>query len=404
MAKMNMQGIDQLPSGSYRIRVQHKGEKITETAPTLGEAIATRDELKRNGRSGRFVKAGDATMRSWGPGWLRKYRKAKDYKPECSRFKQHILPYPIADIPLTHVTEDDVVVWCAKLEKQVIFGGHHCEDDPPYLSFSSRKHSLDLMRALFKDAKRPDERLCKVNPAHDVKLEKSLAEKRKQFISVDWPLREGEIIEHLGSFDVAAERDICGASLGTGMRQGEQWALRIPDVHLGGTEPYIFIREGKTLDSTRKIPLFGLGLESFQRWMEVLGKYAPRNPDRLVFPTPVKVKKNGELWGRGGNQRKEGAPPFFEKRRMVSTRTDGIWWHLYRHTCATSLLSGVALYGGQKWTMQEVSKLLGHTSTKTTEMYAHFLDSALAPVVSRTQQGWDQQPRRGGGNELRLVG
>lgn len=404
--KVDMRGIDQLPSGTFRIRVQYKGEKLSETAQTLPEALSMRDDLRQNGRSRSFIKGGEVTIRTWGPEWLKKYRRDKEgYKGERSRFEKHVLPDPMADKPLTNVTPDDIEIWCSRLAAKFAYEGDDlCERDPVRLSFSSRKHCLDLVRALFKDARRPENGFVKYNPAADIAFKKTKEEIRKQKVSIDWPLKSHEIVEHLDSFGDLWERWISGASLGTAMRQGEQWRLKIADVHLGGSQPYIFIRGGKTVESTRRIPLFGLGLESFEHWMEVLGRYAPRNPEGLVFPTPVRVKPNGELHGRGGNQRPRGAPPFFKVRRMLPTRQEAIWWHLYRHTCATSLLSGIELYGGVKWDLQEVSKLLGHASVKTTEMYAHFLDSALMPVVQRTQEGWVRRQEIEARQRLRLVG
>ncbi len=62
-----------------------------------------------------------------------------------------------------------------------------------------------------------------------------------------------------------------------------------------------------------------------------------------------------------------------------------VWWHLLRHTCATALLCG---WWGKKWSLEEVGKLLGHSSTRTTEMYAHLLDSALVQLAAETHEAW----------------
>ena len=64
------------------------------------------------------------------------------------------------------------------------------------------------------------------------------------------------------------------------------------------------------------------------------------------------------------------------------------WWHLLRHTCATSLLCG---WWGERWTLAEVGKLLGHTSVRTTEMYAHLLDSELTKIATRTHTAWARE-------------
>jgi hypothetical protein len=47
MTAIDLTGIDPLPSGNYRPRLQHRGEIISGTAPTAELAVAMREEIKR---------------------------------------------------------------------------------------------------------------------------------------------------------------------------------------------------------------------------------------------------------------------------------------------------------------------------------------------------------------------
>jgi len=77
----------------------------------------------------------------------------------------------------------------------------------------------------------------------------------------------------------------------------------------------------------------------------------------------------------------------------VALGTREVWWHLLRHTCATSLLCG---WWGRRWSLDEVSKLLGHSSVKVTERYAHLLDSALAGIAAESHVWWLARRSSGG--------
>jgi site-specific recombinase XerD len=62
-----------------------------------------------------------------------------------------------------------------------------------------------------------------------------------------------------------------------------------------------------------------------------------------------------------------------------------VWWHLLRHTFASSLVAG---WWGGKRTLDEVRTLMGHSSVKVTEMYAHLADERVRDIGTEMQAAW----------------
>jgi len=67
-----------------------------------------------------------------------------------------------------------------------------------------------------------------------------------------------------------------------------------------------------------------------------------------------------------------------------------VWWHLLRHTAASSLVAG---WWGRQWRLEEVRQFMGHSSIKVTERYAHLAESTLHRLAVETQEGWERQER-----------
>jgi integrase len=57
-------------------------------------------------------------------------------------------------------------------------------------------------------------------------------------------------------------------------------------------------------------------------------------------------------------------------------------FHDLRHTCASHLVSGS---WGRAWTLEEVAKHLGHSSSAVTRRYAHLCPEGLARAVRETR-------------------
>jgi integrase len=55
--------------------------------------------------------------------------------------------------------------------------------------------------------------------------------------------------------------------------------------------------------------------------------------------------------------------------------------HDLRHTCASSLIAG---WWGTPWRLEEVREVLGHTSSRITERYAHLASAVVADKAALT--------------------
>ena len=58
---------------------------------------------------------------------------------------------------------------------------------------------------------------------------------------------------------------------------------------------------------------------------------------------------------------------------------DKPWWHLLRHTCVSSLVSGA---WGHRWSLEDVQRVLGHTDIRTTQIYAHLAPAAVQSTAT----------------------
>jgi len=314
----------------------------------------------------------------------------RNYRDDVSRFDLHIVTAEWAVKPLPAVETREIVDWLNELRKKTVAYTHGKHRNNRRLGFQSRKHCLNLARALFTDA--IVEGLCKVNPVLGVKIKKTDEDRVYDRVPEEWPLKPEEMTKLAKALDKDPERWIVWFAIGTGMRQGELWNLHVDDVHIDGENPHVYVRYGSKgrlpkNKKTRKVPLFGLGLKAAREWLKVLPQYAPRNPEGLMFPTPHKPAlktKTGRRCHEGGALRYAGkVPAAWKTAKVVIGRR--VWWHLLRHTCATALLCG---WWGAKWKLEEVGKLLGHSSIRTTEMYAHLLDSTLADLAAQTNSAW----------------
>lgn len=189
------------------------------------------------------------------------------------------------------------------------------------------------------------------------------------------------------------DRLIITFALYSGVREGEQFSLRLTDVHLDrGT---VTIRYGSLWGppkgkKIRTVHLSPPALEALRRWLAILPEYCPHNPLNLVFPGP----KGGHVISgdalrrtiRKGNKRVRvhGLDVALRAAGIVAeARHDGMWprWHDLRHTCGSSLVAG---WWGEPWRLEEVQKHLGHATITQTEQYAHLAPGVVAAKAART--------------------
>jgi integrase len=382
-------GIDALPSGKFRVRVQLDGRPIkVPLCATFEDAVKIRDGLYAEIGAGQLVRVDGITAAQWGPAWLRKYRAhLRTKRDNRQRFEMHIAVAPWAQKAMAAVEQKELLDWWSAL-RQKNTQHRHDKSKVRKLSYSTRRHCRNLVHRLFADA--VTEGLIRANPALGLRFPKTDADETYEQTPLEWPLnaKEQALVGELLADD--PERHIVDFAMGTGLRQGEQWNLHLDDVHVDDPEAHVWVKFGSKGYSPknrkfRRVRLFGCALDAARAWLTLLPEYAPHNPHSLMFPTPARKPVAGKRGARGGGRRTKGkVPPCWLKVKAALGRF--VCWHHLRHTCATSLLCGL---WGPKWNLNEIAKLLGHRSTRTTEMYAHFLEDALNEPVAQAQAAWD---------------
>lgn len=180
------------------------------------------------------------------------------------------------------------------------------------------------------------------------------------------PWLSGEEVQRL--LDACPEdfRDMVVAYLNTGARPGELRKLTWSDVDLN--RGYIAIRGSKTSRTVkdprvRYVPIS----PPLRRILKKLGGGKPKDP---VFRNPC-----------GRPYTKDGIAQRFRRRADKAGLTD-ISTTTLRHTCASHLVQkGVS--------MEIVRQLLGHTDSRTTQIYAHLAPEHLKPAVDQLNFDWD---------------
>jgi len=347
---------------------------------------------------------------------LRETDGMRSVDDELNRFKVHLANSAIADLALAEITSADI----ASLGRELMKKRAKDRRESRKLARNTVKRILGVVSVVMNEAVEQGKRTD--NPCIGVRLRGRKDEDEGNGTIDEW-LR-GHEQRAVMSCDEIPEwgRLLMQFAWGTGLREGEQWHALLADVHLPWKDgkcqcgarinmcsalqehgSHVFVRHGSskggkqlgpkgsnhTRKKTRRVPLFGEGLEAITRWLEVLPTYAPNNPLGLVFPGPTGARRqpgppSHSTWtvdkskSRGGKVGKEYLLPIWLK---VAGITRHVRWHDLRHTCASSLLSGT---WGRKWTLDEVCKMLGHSSVKVTERYAHLCDSALRDAAAAT--------------------
>lgn len=387
--------IEQRANGRFRARVYINGKP--KTLGTYGSRAEAESELRGHAAlraRGEVDEATTPTLRVWGGRWLERRELAggRDVENERNRWERHVHRARFIDWPIENIRRRDVARFVDQL--RATRAGQGAKRP---LSWQTVKHVVNLLRSALRAA--VDDELIERNPAAGVRVTKPAgAPERWTYLTPE------EQRQLLTCRDVAlAERLIVAFSLGTGLRQGEQWALELRDLHVDGPAPHVFVRWGSPgkppkNGRTRVVPLTGIALEAAKAWLDQLpgylttpnGKVRYENVNGLVFPT---------LRGR---RRRDGKPPRGWKKHLelaglgdASKRHDGraVRWHDLRHTCASSL---VAAWWGRTWRLDEVRDVLGHTSVTVTERYAHLARSVLAGAAAETR-GLPALPPGGGG-------
>jgi integrase len=363
-------------------------KKFDDVFATLDEAIRVRDAIRRDIADEKMVPIDGLSVLALGPRFLRTRTGNRAHSTEVSRWNLHVAAAEFAKRPIRSIVRRDVREWANRELRETIGLQRGGRRGP--LSFQTRKHCLNLLRRFFAWA--VEEEYLENNPAAGVEIEREDGDESEGY-QPGWYLTPEE---HARLVRLADRRTrlLLNFAIGTGLRLNEMNCLHLDDVHLDGPKPHVLVRFGsfdrkkrrfvspkgrKGEKNARKVPLFGLALEAAKEWKDNLPKFAKRNPMGLMFPT-----------SRGALNRK---PPRTWKKLaedfgIIPRIGRPIFWHLLRHTFASSLVAG---WWGQRWRLDDIRTVMGHSTVQVTERYAHLGESVVFDVAADAHTAWTAQ-------------
>lgn len=143
-------------------------------------------------------------------------------------------------------------------------------------------------------------------------------------------------------------------AISTGMRQGELFNLKWPDINL--KEGYLILHKTKN-GTRRRVPLTGTGLDLLREYAKIR-----RIDTDLLFPSVKNPFKPFDLEIPWCNARKQ-------------AQLDDFRWHDLRHCTASYLAMNGASLG-------EIAEVLGHKTLQMVKRYAHLSDGHVSNVVA----------------------
>ncbi len=310
---------------------------------------------------------------------------------ERNRFYLHIAGAAFATKPIDEVAAIDIRDWLRVMSQKKAADSRGdrtiCTD--------TVKRSFALVSSIFTAACERD--LIKVSPTHGVRVKKRADERATREKWTFLTLDEQKVIASCSAIPYP-DRLAIRFAIATGLRQGEQFALELRDLHADPESPHVFVRFGKPglppkSGKTRRVPLFGDGIVATRQWLNALPTFATNNPHAIVFPSARGTRRGvGKPLGRGPLLRE------YLKHVGIPRR---VRWHDLRHTFCTNLVTGAL---GQTWPLVAVKEMAGHSSVTITERYAHVGQTDLVnlgakcafshepmPVSDAEWAGWDDE-------------
>lgn len=382
------------------------------TRPTLGyvETSEHAELLLRAGASSVYRAGGAQTFEKVAEDVLnaRELEGIRGIVEERSLYRAHLARAHFAEKQVDKIDPTDIARWLRDMQAKKTAKGLP-------LSRGTIQRALSLASAVFVASGPQGSGLVSVNPCADmrVRTKQSRTEEPWTFLT----LEEQAAVRDCRAIDEADRLAILFA-VGTGLRQGEQFNLELRDLHTEGDEPHIVVRYGSKGKAPkngkiRRVPLFGVGLSSARAWLRLLPSYCHENTERLVFPSPKGHRRasskplgnmlpmpcakgthvlNGHREGSRvrfvrAPKGQPGTHRYVDRFELVLGKagiTRNVRWHDLRHTCASSLVSGM---WGEPWTLAEVKEMLGHSSVTVTERYAHLGETALKGAARRIGGG-----------------
>jgi hypothetical protein len=144
----DMANITALPSGNFRVRIEHNDEVASGTVATPEEAIALRDELKRQIVDRQLVPVKGASAIDLGPRPLASRAGNRAVDDDTGRWHLHIATASWARRPMSSVVRKDGLAWLAELKAKMTAYDpkKHGKRASKRLSWGMRRHCLILAR------------------------------------------------------------------------------------------------------------------------------------------------------------------------------------------------------------------------------------------------------------------
>lgn len=270
-------------------------------------------------------------------------KKASTQVTDRSRIERHIKPL-LGKLKVSAVSSADIDLFL----RNVTNGATAKTEKTGYRGLSrvtggkgTATRTLGLLGAVFSYAVK--RKLRNDNPVREVIKPKD--GKRERFLTAEELVRFGEA---LNTEAPNLNRNVVPALkllIATGCRKSEILTLQWDDIDI--VNRYLHLRDGKT--GARKVPLNSIALS-------VISEIPRVSKCKFVFPSADLTKPFTAL--------QDG----WEKVRVKAGFPD-VKIHDLRHTFATSLASS----GGS---LLMIGQLLGHRDQRTTQIYAHLIDSS----------------------------
>jgi integrase len=286
---------------------------------------------------------------------------------EVNRFDLHIRTSAFAPLPITEHRPKHIRDWLREMARKDAADTRGTRK----ICDATIKRSFSLVSAIFAAA--VEDEIIEVNPCLGVKVKKRADASATKEKSTMLTLEEQKAVAACAEIPLC-DRLAIRTAIATGMRQGEQFSLRLSDLHVD-EDPHVLIRFGGQKDlppksgRIRRVILFGDGLVAVKQWLRMLPSFAPDNPLGLVFPTPKGGRRSvGKPLGGGGKLKKYLALVGITRR---------VPWHSLRHTFCTNLVTGAL---GKTWPLIAVKEMAGHSSVTLTERYSHVRQKDLVEL------------------------
>ncbi len=169
--------------------------------------------------------------------------------------------------------------------------------------------------------------------------------------------------------DAALTRALCEVLYGAGLRISEACNLDVGDVEAEGAGAQVTVRQGKG----RKDRIVPLGSKAWQ----AVGAYLPARLQSLSRATGGSADRAALFVTRRGRRLGPRVARRLLAHREALTGVPAVSPHALRHSFATHLL-------GEGADLRAIQELLGHSSLRTTQRYAHVNIDHLMAVYDKS--------------------